>query len=212
MGHILLLTIFAVLGARAEIIDRIAVRIDKYLITDSEIRKEIRLVALIEGTPIDFGPESRRKTAERLVDQWMIGREMEIIRKPAAEAQILEKLFARLIRDRFGGDEKRYQSALREYGVTDAEVRAHIRRQFTFVRFLSIRFRPGIQISDKEVEDYFQREIAPKLKAGSEKSRDDYHDEIERKLIEQRVDQQAEEWLKSARERTTIHFEAEAFK
>ncbi len=210
----------AVFPARAEIIDRVAVRVDKHVISDSAVRREIRLVALIEGIPADFTPGNRRRTAERLVDQWLIRREMEITRKPQADSEAVEEAYAHLKQEGFGGDDARYRTALARYGLHDEDVRAHILRQVAVVRFLSVRFRPGIQIADNEIEDYFQREVAPKLRARAKRSgksapafvADEYRDDIEQKLIEQHVDQQAEEWLKGTRERTFIEFLPEAFK
>src|SRR5262245_9914320 len=54
---------------QAEIIDRIAVVVGNGVITESQIIREIRLAAFLDGKPLDFSAESKRKTADRLVEQ-----------------------------------------------------------------------------------------------------------------------------------------------
>lgn len=65
-------------AAPAEVLDRIAVTVGKRVITDSDVRREIRLSAWMNGTPPDFSPASRRRTAERLVERALAETEMEI--------------------------------------------------------------------------------------------------------------------------------------
>src|ERR1700674_4079075 len=72
----LLLLLLASFACRAEIIDRIAVVVGKAVITESEILREIRLTAFLNREPLDFSPVAKRKTAERLVEQRLIGNEI----------------------------------------------------------------------------------------------------------------------------------------
>src|SRR5207248_11380001 len=72
----LLLLFLASIACRAEIIDRIAVVVGNSVITESEILREIRLTAFLNGEPVDFSPIVKRKTAERLVEQRLIGNEI----------------------------------------------------------------------------------------------------------------------------------------
>ena len=65
-------------GPRAEVIDRIAVTLDNQIITESEVAREIRLTAFLNGDPLDFSPEARRKAAGRLVEQKLIRREIDL--------------------------------------------------------------------------------------------------------------------------------------
>src|SRR5262249_49424474 len=59
-------------AGRAEIIDRVAVVVGNRVITESEILREVRLTAFLNGAPLDFSAASKRKTAERLVEQRLI--------------------------------------------------------------------------------------------------------------------------------------------
>src|SRR5436309_13062632 len=69
-------------AGRAEIIDRVAVVVGNRVITESEILREIRLTAFLNGAALDFSAASRRRTAERLVEQRLIRNEIESSRFP----------------------------------------------------------------------------------------------------------------------------------
>src|SRR5260370_21045608 len=73
----------------ADIIDRIAVSVGNRVITISDIDRETRVTAFINGVKADLTPAGKRATAERLVEQKLIQRELETSRYPdAAELQI----------------------------------------------------------------------------------------------------------------------------
>src|ERR1035438_8233584 len=42
-----------------------------------------------------------------------------------------------------------------EYGVTEPELKTRLLWQLTLVRFIDVRFRPGIQIGDDDIRNYF---------------------------------------------------------
>ena len=68
---------------RAEIIDRIAVSVGNQAITISDLDREIRVTAFLNRTPPDFSPAARRATADRMVEQRLILRELENSRYPS---------------------------------------------------------------------------------------------------------------------------------
>ena len=202
----------ASLLCRAEIIDRIAVVVGDRVITESEIQREIRLTALLNGAALDFSPAALRSTAERLVEQRLIQDENEISLYPAPADDAVEDALKET-REGFGSAAK-YQAELKRAGVSDSELRAHLRRQLVTLRFLDLRFRPGIQVGDEEMAGYFERSLAPQLRKNHpnrEFSPADFREQIEQALIADRVDKAADEWLKDARSRTRIEFRPAVF-
>jgi peptidyl-prolyl cis-trans isomerase SurA len=202
-----------VLSARAEIIDRIAVTVDKIVITESDIVGQMRVAAFLGDEPLDLSAVARRQAARRLVEQALIQREMEITRYPApslAEADlVLEQ-----IRKRFGSTDD-YQTKLDEYGIEEELLRRSLLRQITTLRFIDFRFRPGIAVSDREIEQYYRENLLPELsKNGSNTtpSLDDSRDEIEEVLINQRVDEALDRWLAAAASQARIEYREEAFR
>ena len=85
-----------VLAAAAGVVDRVAVVVGDAVITQSEVLDELRLTEFLNGQPLDTGPEQRRAAAERLVDQQLIRKDMEIGHYPepsAAESEAILRNF-----------------------------------------------------------------------------------------------------------------------
>jgi len=197
---------------RAEIIDRIAVTVGDRVITDSEIMREVRLTAFLNGDPVDFGPESKRKTADRLVEQRLILIENDASMYPPPASEAVDQMLKQQ-QERFASPAK-YQEELRRFGISEQELKAHLQRQLITLRFLELRFRPGIQVTDEEIAAYFAQRLTPELKKthpGVEFSLSDYREQVEQALIGERVDKASDAWLKEARDHTRIEFRASVF-
>ena len=199
-------------AGRAGIIDRIAVSVGNRVITESEIEREARLTAFLNNQPPDFTPAARRKTADRLVEQRLVLRELEAARYASPAESEAGPLFEQ-VRVRYGTPAA-YQEALRKYGITEKDVRDHLLWQLAFLRFIDIRFRPGVQVTDQEVLDYFQKVIRPAARQadpGKEPALEEYRGRIEETLAGQRVDQDLQRWLEAARRRTRVEYREGAF-
>lgn len=201
----------ALAPADAAIIDRIAVTLDSQVITESEIMLEIRLTALLNGEPVDATPQARKKAANRLIEQKLIRREVELGRyvqpSPGEEEPMLKQIQAQ----RFHGPDD-YQKALEKYGVDEAQLRAHLLWQLTLLRFIEVRFPPSVEVTDEDMHQYFVQHL-PELekRAGKPVSIESVRNEIRDALTEQLVDKQLNDWLAEARGRTHIAFHPEAF-
>ena len=211
MNAWLFLFIVAAVG-RAEIIDRIAVVVGNSVITESEIVREIRLTAFLNQEPLDFSVASKRKTAERLVEQRLIQIENDASLYPPPPADAVEQALAQVKAKT--SNPKGYQDELTRTGVSEEELKAHLRRQLATLRFLDLRFRPGIQIGDAEIGAYFEERLLPDLKKARPDatfSVSDYRTQIEEALIAERVDKASDTWLKEARDHARIEFRASVF-
>ena len=208
----LALTLLAA-GLSADIIDRIAVSVGNRVITASDLDREIRVTAFLNGARPDLTPAGKRATAERMVEQKLIQFELESSRYPAPAASEvtpeLEQFKARF----FAGDAE-YQSALAKAGISEDDLIAALLWQRTLLMFVDVRFRPGVQVGDAEVQDYFAKTVAPAARSAHPEETptlDQYRDEIEKKLTGERVDQETDLWLAQVRKRTEIVFHPEAF-
>jgi len=197
----------------AEIVDRIAVSVGNRVITEADIDREIRITALLNNQKPDFGPAKKREAAERMVDQALVRSELEASRylppSTADTAAALQEEKARF------GDDAAYRRALDEYGVSEDDLKARLTWQLTLVRFIDVRFRPGIQIGDEEIRNYFNEHLRAGLMQahpGQTPSVDDHRAAIEQTLISLAADQQVEQWLKEARRRTRIQYRDEVFR
>jgi len=169
------------------VVDRVAVVIDKKVVTESEVLDELRLTEFLNDQPLELGAKARRDAAERLVDQELIRRELEISGYAPPSANEADALLRKFRQDRFHSLSD-YHAALRKYGIAEEQLKSHLLWQLTAIRFTDQRFRyqlpeAGSQSADRAADD---------VPANS-------------------VDQQMEAWLKEARDNTKITFKPEAF-
>jgi hypothetical protein len=210
----LLLAIACLTLASAEIIDRVAVAVGTRVITTSDIERQARVSAFLSGTKPDLSPEGRRKTAEAMVEQKLIARELETARYPEPGPAELDEAFADF-KKKYFADDAEYRKALADAGVTEAEVKQELLWQRRFFGFIGVRFRPGAQVGDAAVQDYFEKNVLPAAQAanpGASFTLDEFRDKIQAKLVEDSIDRQVALWLAEARSRTEIVFHEEAFR
>src|SRR5450432_861473 len=146
------ITSLMVLAAAAGVVDRVAVVVGDTVITESEVLDELRLTEFLNSQPPDTRPEQRRAAAERLVDQQLIRKEMEIGHYPepsAAEAEAMLQSF----RQQHFPTPAAFRAALEKYGITEDHLKRHLLWQVTAMRFTDIRFRPGIPGSPEQTAD-----------------------------------------------------------
>jgi hypothetical protein len=209
----LILCAGALSGSRAEIIDRIAVALDNQVITQSEIVREIRLTEFLNGDPLDFSPGTKRKAADRLIEQKLIRKEIGLGRYAEPGPDGVLPTLNQIQTERFHAPEE-YRQALEKYGITEEDLKTHLLWQLTLLHFIDVRFRTGVQVSDDEVRAYVENKPREKQDPdGSDKtgSVEDLRDKIRETLTEQRVDKQLDDWLAEARKRIRIDFHQEAF-
>ena len=147
-----------------------------------------------------------------MVEQRLILLENDASLYPAPSAESVTQAL-KDVEERFGA-EARYKEELRRAGITEPELKAHLQRQLTLLRFLDLRFRPGVQVTDAEIGAYFEQRLAPELRKshpGEELSANDYREQIEQALVAERVDKASDAWLKTAREHTRVEFRSNVF-
>jgi hypothetical protein len=144
----LFILLLASLAAHGEVIDRIAVTVDKQVITESDVIRYLRVAAFLDQKPVDLSPVSRREAAGRLVDQILILHEAADshftlpVKEDAPNLVDLQK-------PQFSSDEA-YRAALAKYQISEADLADHLLAGLKALRFTDLRFRPEIQIADPD--------------------------------------------------------------
>lgn len=199
----------------AAIIDRIVVAIGKQVITETELELTIRITAFLNQEPVDFSVENRRKTVERLIEQKIVLQELELSRFPRPTEEEVEQRRRNMVSLRFGEDGAAYQAALQKFGLTEADFKRYLLWQMTFFSFIDFRFRPSVQVTEADIEDYFNTRILPlaqKANPGKTISLSEYRERIERILMARRGEQEMQGWLADARKHTTVEYRDESLK
>jgi hypothetical protein len=206
--------LLAAVTLRSEVIDRVAVAVDNQVITMSAIEERVRVAAFLARQPVDLGPASRRRMAERLIEQTLVQREMEMSRYASPEVQEVDNMLEQM-RQRRGMNEKQFADQLVEYGLTEAALRQNLSIQVATIRFVDVRFRPGSAVTDGEIELYYRETFAQEFQRNNSGKAppelDDVRDRIEQILLMQKANQGLEIWLKDARGQARVRFFEEAF-
>ena len=199
--------------ARGEIIDRIAVSVGNRVIAESDLNREIRVAAFLDAVKPDFRPAGKRATAQRMVEQVLIRRELEISRYPVPSAAEVAPVLAAFQKEHFPNDGE-YQRALADYGIIDQDVKDLLLWQRTLLLFIEVRFQSAVQVTGQDIQEYFDKVVQPAAEVahpGQPIALEDYRDRIEQTLTGQRADREMDTWLKEARNRTEIVFHDEVF-
>src|ERR1700692_4172308 len=132
MTRALLITLLMAM-AHAEILDRVAVTVGKHVITEGDILLDLRIAAFLDQKPVDLSGDQKRKSADRLVDQYLLLQEAltsrQILPTEADAQQLLDQVKAQY------ATETEYRAALARYNVTEAQLSDHLIRGIRALRF-----------------------------------------------------------------------------
>ncbi|HLG97017.1 MAG TPA: hypothetical protein VKX49_11960 [Bryobacteraceae bacterium] len=199
-------------ASAAVVLDRIAVVVGKHVIKTSDIDRDLRVTAFLNGQRLQTTSEAKRQSAERLIDQEIIRQEIirgSYRRPPESQAEALEQ---QLIRDRFNGSAASLRRALTQYSLTEDQLRSQLIWQMTVLQFIDERFRAGVYVSDQEVRDYYDQHLAELRKQYRGDSSFDALKEKVRELLQgERINANFSIWLQEARTRSHIEYKQEAF-
>jgi hypothetical protein len=201
---LLLLLVLSALSARAEVLDKIAVIVDHTVITEMQLDEELRVTAFLNHGPVKDDSASRQAAARRLIEQ-------ELVRQEASATQNLPPPSARV--DRLYADtEKEYggakpmTEALDKYGLNEAILKDHLRRQLMILGFVDLRFRPDVEVSEQDITDYYNKKLPDWTKShqGTPPTLDDSRAAIEKSLTDERSEYALSLWLAEARKEVNI--------
>jgi hypothetical protein len=207
LKHVLLLVCLG----NAEIVDRIAVSVGNQVITERQILDEIRMTAFLDNKVPDLSQTGKKAAAERLIEQTLVRREMELGHYPVPELSETEPLEQEL-HTKYGSGAD-FSRALANAGIAEPNLKQHLLWQLTLLRFIDYRFRPSVQIPDSAIKAYYDKQRAEWKKQGIDPipSLEDSRTNIEKILTEQRVDRALDRWLGDSRTRIEILYRKEAF-
>ena len=195
--------------AQAVVVDRIAISVGERIITESELEERIRLTAFQNGEKPDFTLLSRQKTAQQLIDQKLIEKEMDVGRYPRLNAERRRALLVDYAKADYKSNPAALAQALKSNDVTPQELEEDLGRQSDLLTFLNLRFRPAVQVTDEDVQKYFDTVVKGAGKAGQQAQAgalNEMRDDIEQKLTGERANKELDLWLADQRKRTKITY------
>ena len=195
----------AVIPGDGVVLDRLVAVVNGDMILESDVDEERRFE---EIQPYRSAEEStREKVIERLVDRALILQQAALQPEDAVSDKDVDTQMTTLRKDipackqyQCETDEG-WKNFLASHGFTVEEFRSRWRKRMELLKFIGLRFRNGITISDDEIKAYYEKTMLPvyarrnvtppKLETVSKR--------IEEVLLQQRVSALLEDWLKSLR-------------
>jgi len=205
-SHAICVFLAAVLVANAaglrsgqEIVDRIVARVENDIILLSDVRKLSRYQQFLDGKS-----ETDGQILDRLIDQWTVRTEADVSHFPHPSDEDINRNLERL-RKSFASTEE-YEARKKQIGLSDAEIREMVAAQLYLSNYLDSRFRPGVQIDPKTIEDFYQKSVVPRAKARGQEPPplDTARDLIQEALVQRGINDQADQWLIESKARLHI--------
>jgi hypothetical protein len=195
----LLIANVAGMPAAQEIVDRVAARVENDIILLSDIHALSRYQQFLDGKP-----ETDSQILERLIDQWIVRTEANVSRFPQPSDADIEHGVERVRKSFNSADE--YEARKKQSGLSDAQVREMAAAQLYLSNYLDSRFRPGVQIDPKTIDDFYQKSVVPRAKARGEEPPplDAARDLIREALVQRGINDQADQWLIESKARLHI--------
>jgi hypothetical protein len=194
------------LTAPAVMLDRIAILVQKAIIKDSDINRDVRVTDFLNGTPVVFDLASRKQSAGRLIDQTFIRDEILTGEYPRATLQDADKQIAAFTKERFHSPAA-FEAALQRDGISEEDVRLHVQWQLTVLNFIDARFKPAAYVSDQEITAYYNEHAAAlKRQFPGRSSLDQLRGEITNRIAGEKVNQLFFSWLDGARKSGHIEY------
>ena len=182
-----------------EVVDRIVARVENDVILLSDIRALSRYQQFLDGRS-----ETDAQILNRLIDQWIVRTEADVSRSPLPSEAEIDRNVSR-VRNSFASLQE-YEVRKKEVQLSDQDVRAMVASQLYLSNYLDSRFRPAVQIDPKAVDDFYQSVVVPRAKARGQEppSLEAARDTIQEALIQNGINEQADQWLKESRLRLHI--------
>jgi hypothetical protein len=185
--------------AAQEIVDRIVARVENDIILLSDIRALSRYQQFLDGKS-----ETDAQILDRLIDQWIVRTEAGVSRFPQLSEADIDRDLER-IQKSFASQED-FKARRIESGLSVAEIREMVATQLYLSNYLDSRFRPGVQIDPKTIDDFYEKSVVPRAKARGQEPPplDTARDFIQEALVQRGINDQADQWLIESKARLHI--------
>ncbi len=190
------------------VLDRVVAVVNNRAILESDLREEMRLSVLEPPNGTDRGPDTPAEALQRLISRTLIRQQ---IRQEDTQASIpsaaevtarldeLRKELPACVRAHCETDDG-WKAFLASHDLTERQVDAYLRNRMEILRFIELRFRQGIRISDADIQAYYRDTLLPEYLPGQPTpTLEQVTPRIQEILLQQQVSAMFDGWLDSLR-------------
>jgi len=195
---------------RGVLLDRLIAVVNGAVILESDLDEERRFEEIQPYR--DVANSSRDRLIQRLVNRTLILQQSALEADDSITDKDLDAQLAKLRLDipackqYHCETDAGWQKYVEEHGFTVAEFRERWRQRMELLKFIEIRFRNGVRISDDEIKTYYEKSMLPeyaKRKVTPPKL-ETISKRIEEVLLQQEVGTLLQDWLKSLRAQGSV--------
>jgi parvulin-like peptidyl-prolyl isomerase len=200
-------------AAQPVVLDRVVAIINGDVLLQSDVQEEQRFAAL-EPFSVAPGTDTLQRAARRLANRTLILQQMKAqqqLSDMVTDEQVQQALtdlrnHLPKCRQYHCATAEGWKAFLAANDLTEDEVVVHWRQRLAILRFIDLRFRSGIRISNEEIEAYYQKSILPVYERQHEKppTLSEISERIREVLLQQHVNGLLQDWLKSLRDEGSV--------
>jgi peptidyl-prolyl cis-trans isomerase SurA len=194
------------------VLDRAVAVVNKHVILESDLEDEIRLSILDpnrqQGSELTPQLALEQLIRRALIEQQIREEDAQAVQPTQEEVNArveeLRKILPACVRQNCATDAG-WTAFLAAYGLTSQRVDSYLRYRLEILRFIELRFRQGIQISQQEIETYYKNTLLPQYKPGDTiPTLDQVAPRIQEILLQQHVNDLFSNWLENLRQEGDI--------
>jgi hypothetical protein len=190
------------------LLDRIIVTVNGNALLESDWEEELHYELFMSGRPNSgFTVQDRQSALNRIVDQELLREQMRTSDFKAASAEEIGEQVSLLktqIEHEHTG--QTWGGRLREYGLSEMDIRDHVQLELNQLRVIDARLRPSIQVDSAEVERYYREKVVPQAAGTQSVPLTEAAPKIREILTQQKMNQLLDSWLESLRAQAKIQY------
>ncbi len=187
-------------GPRAEVVDRVAAVVGRDAVALSEIDLQLRLEAMLNMAEYAGLERGARDALQRLIDRRLILQDIAPAPFLMPDADEVSRHLRQIAQQRYLGG-RDFSAALEHYDLAESDLRSFLRDRLALERYVSFRFKTGLDAAPQDIEAYYREEYARRQRARGEAVAplEAVSGAISRMLVERRADELLENRLKELR-------------
>lgn len=189
-----------------ELLDRIVVTVNGNALLQSDWDGELRYESFMAARPFDeVTPSDRESALNRIIDQELLREQMRPADLKPASTTAVEAQFD-FLKAQYQRQhaEQSWSASLDQYGISEAEIRAHVQAELNQLRAIDLRLRPSVQVDTAAVETYYKEKIVPQAAEKQAITLAEAEPKIREILVQQQMNQLLDSWLESLRSQAKI--------
>jgi peptidyl-prolyl cis-trans isomerase SurA len=192
------------------VLDRVIAVVNGDVILESDVDEERRFE---EVQPYREATNyTRDRAIERLIDRALILQQAALEPEDAVPDKDLDTQLLTLRKDipackqYHCETDAGWQKYIEDHGFTVEEFRERWRKRMELLKFIEVRFRNGITISDDQIRSYYEKTMLPEYakRNVTPPKLETISNRIEEVLLQQQVGALLEDWLKSLRAQGSV--------